>query len=48
MKGNAFRTKLLTKLIPGIFRTVPITGTLRKKFTATGKKPLKTKIASLL
>ena len=33
----------LTVRIPGNSRIVPTTGTRLKKFTATGKKPLKTK-----
>lgn len=34
---------ILTDLIPGRFNRVPTTGTLRKKFMATGKNPLKFK-----
>ena len=32
---------ILTNLIPGKFKTVPMTGTRLKKLTATGKNPLK-------
>lgn len=43
--GSAFLAEysmmVHTALIPGRLSKVPITGTLRKKFTATGKKPLK-------
>lgn len=31
---------ILTELMPGRFRSVPNTGTRRRKLTATGKKPL--------
>ncbi len=31
----------LTELMKGMFRIIPITGILRKKLMATGKKPLK-------
>jgi hypothetical protein len=32
-----------TELMPGRLRRVPMTGTRRRKFTATGKNPLEQK-----
>lgn len=39
LESPAIMSKI--RLRPGIFSTVPNTGTLRKKFIATGRKPLK-------
>jgi hypothetical protein len=35
-----FDQRALTDLIPGIFKNVPTTGTLLRKFIAAGKNPL--------
>lgn len=39
--------QLLTPEIMGKFKNVPRTGTRRRKFTATGKKPLKEKLPAI-
>lgn len=39
LESPAIMSKI--RLIPGIFNRVPNRGTLRRKFIATGRKPLK-------
>lgn len=41
LESPAIMSKI--RLMPGIFNTVPSTGTLRRKFIATGRKPLEQK-----
>jgi len=46
LESPAIMSKI--RLMPGIFNTVPNKGTLRRKFIATGRKPLEQKCNKLI